>query len=98
MTTPGTSRQCDCRGDQGEYLRVGAGFVAMDAQLKLLRIGIEATSFYDAHVQTYLAAFPGDVALAISDSGNTKTWSVLCWSPKSAGRNDLYYRRSRFGG
>ena len=54
---------------------VGAsGFVAMDAQLKLLRIGIEATSFYDAHVQTYLAALlsPGDVALAISDSGNTK--------------------------
>lgn len=54
---------------------VGAsGFVAMDAQLKLLRIGIQATAFSDAHVQTYLAALlaPGDVALAISDSGNTK--------------------------
>ena len=54
---------------------VGAsGFVALDAQLKLLRIGIQATSFYDSHVQTYLAALlsPGDAALAISDSGNTK--------------------------
>lgn len=54
---------------------VGAsGFVAMDAQLKLLRIGIQATSFCDSHVQTYLAALlsPGDAALAISDSGNTK--------------------------
>ncbi len=54
---------------------VGAsGYVAMDAQLKLLRIGIQATSFCDSHVQTYLAALlsPGDAALAISDSGNTK--------------------------
>ena len=54
---------------------VGAsGFVALDAQLKLLRIGIQATSFCDSHVQTYLAALlsSGDVAIAISDSGNTK--------------------------
>lgn len=54
---------------------VGAsGFVALDAQLKFLRIGIPATSFGDSHVQTYLAALlaPGDVAIAISDSGNTK--------------------------
>src|SRR5690554_1210474 len=57
------------------FYGVGAsGFVALDAQLKLMRVGITATAFCDSHLQTTLAALlsPKDVAVAVSDSGSTK--------------------------
>ncbi len=54
---------------------VGAsGIVAMDAALKLLRIGLDAHAFTDPHLQATSAALlgPEDVAIGISHSGSTK--------------------------
>jgi len=54
---------------------VGAsGVVAVDAALKLLRIGVQAQAFTDPHLQATSAALLGhrDVAVGISHSGSTK--------------------------
>lgn len=54
---------------------VGAsGIVAMDAALKLMRIGLDAHAFTDPHLQATSAALlgPEDVAVGISHSGSTK--------------------------
>ncbi len=58
-----------------DFYGVGAsGIVAMDAQQKFLRIGIDAQAFVDPHVQAASAALlrRGDVAVGISDSGSTR--------------------------
>ena len=51
-----------------------SGGVAVDAQLKFLRIGIPTVAFTDSHNQTAFAALStkDDAALAITNSGNTK--------------------------
>lgn len=56
------------------FYGVGAsGFVALDAQHKFARIGIEAWAYTDPHLQSAFAALlgPGDVAVGISHSGGT---------------------------
>ncbi|MBM3469962.1 MAG: MurR/RpiR family transcriptional regulator [Armatimonadetes bacterium] len=58
-----------------DFYGVGAsGIVAMDAQQKFLRIGIDAQAFVDPHMQAVSAALlrRGDVAVGISDSGSTR--------------------------
>lgn len=54
---------------------VGAsGVVALDAALKLLRVGVQAQAFTDPHLQATSAALLGrrDVAIGVSHSGSTK--------------------------
>jgi DNA-binding MurR/RpiR family transcriptional regulator len=58
-----------------DFYGVGAsGIVALDAQQKFLRIGVEAQAFVDPHLQAVSAALlgKGDVAVGISDSGSTR--------------------------
>lgn len=58
-----------------DFYGVGAsGIVALDAQQKFLRIGIEAQAFVDPHLQATSAALlrRGDVAVGITDSGSTR--------------------------
>jgi RpiR family carbohydrate utilization transcriptional regulator len=58
-----------------DFYGVGAsGIVALDAQQKFLRIGIETQAFIDPHLQAASAALlrRGDVAVGISDSGSTR--------------------------
>ncbi|MDR7512543.1 MAG: SIS domain-containing protein [Armatimonadota bacterium] len=58
-----------------DFYGVGAsGIVALDAQQKFLRIGIEAQAFVDPHLQAASAALlrRGDVAVGISESGSTR--------------------------
>ncbi|MCR4427351.1 MAG: MurR/RpiR family transcriptional regulator [Firmicutes bacterium] len=63
------------------FFGVGAsGVVAMDAQLKFMRIGIDSGCYPDSHVQATRAALLSahDVAVAISHSGQTRdTLEVL---------------------
>lgn len=54
---------------------VGAsGLVAMDAEHKLLRIGLNCHAFPDPHTAVSMASVlePGDVAIALSHSGSTR--------------------------
>ncbi|WP_324668594.1 MurR/RpiR family transcriptional regulator [Geochorda subterranea] len=56
------------------FYGVGAsGFVALDAQHKFARIGLDAWAYLDPHLQSTFAALlgPRDVAVAISHSGGT---------------------------
>ena len=58
-----------------DFYGVGAsGLVALDAQQKFIRIGKICNAHSDPHVQITMAAnlSPGDVAVVISYSGNTK--------------------------
>ena len=65
-----------------------SGIVALDFYQKLVRIGKRATAFSDPHMQITSAANlgPGDVALAISYSGETpETYDALqCAKERSA--------------
>ncbi|MEW6226851.1 MAG: MurR/RpiR family transcriptional regulator [Bacillota bacterium] len=57
-----------------DFFGIGAsGIVALDAQLKFMRIGIDAGCYPDSHVQATRAALlgPGDVAVVITHSGET---------------------------
>lgn len=58
-----------------DFYGVGAsGIVALDAQQKFLRIGLDAQAFVDPHLQAASAALlrKGDVAMGISESGSTR--------------------------
>lgn len=58
-----------------DFFGVGAsGVVAMDAQLKFMRIGIDCGFYADAHVQATRAALlkPEDLAIVITHSGQTR--------------------------
>ncbi len=57
------------------FYGVGAsGLVALDAQQKFMRIGLVCHAYADTHLQATQAALlgPGDVAVGISHSGQTK--------------------------
>jgi len=63
--------------DAGKVDIYGVGyssFTALDAKLKLVRLGIMADAYGDAHLQAMAAASlrKGDVAIGISNSGSTK--------------------------
>lgn len=51
-----------------------SSFTALDAKLKLVRLGLIADAYGDAHLQAMAAALlsRGDVAIGISHSGSTK--------------------------
>lgn len=51
-----------------------SSFTALDAKLKLVRLGLVADAYGDAHLQAMAAASlrKGDVAIGISHSGSTK--------------------------
>jgi RpiR family carbohydrate utilization transcriptional regulator len=52
----------------------GAGIVAADAQLKFSRLGIATLAYADAYIHNVAASLlkPGDVVVAISNSGRSK--------------------------
>lgn len=52
----------------------GASVVASDAQLKFFRLGIPAVTYADAYIHNLAASLlkPGDVAVAISNSGRSR--------------------------
>jgi RpiR family carbohydrate utilization transcriptional regulator len=52
----------------------GAAIVASDAQLKFSRLGIAAVAYADAYIHNVAASLlkPGDVVVAISNSGRSK--------------------------
>ena len=63
--------------DAGRVDIYGVGyssFTALDAKLKLVRLGLVADAYGDAHLQAMAAASlrKGDVAIGISHSGSTK--------------------------
>ncbi len=63
--------------DAGRVDIYGVGyssFTALDAKLKLVRLGVVADAYGDAHLQAMAAASlrQGDVAIGISHSGSTK--------------------------
>ena len=63
--------------DSGRVDIYGVGyssFTALDAKLKLVRLGLVADAYGDAHLQAMAAASlrKGDVAIGISHSGSTK--------------------------
>lgn len=63
--------------DAGKVDIYGVGyssFTALDAKLKLVRLGVVADAYGDAHLQAMAAASlrKGDVAIGISHSGSTK--------------------------
>lgn len=71
-----------------DFYGVGAsGLVALDAQQKFIRIGKICNAHSDAHVQIIMAAnlSPGDVAVAISYSGNTKDVLEAVTAAKQSG-------------
>ncbi len=77
-----------CRSERLLFLGVGAsGLVAMDAEYKFSRIGLNATSYLDAHMQAAIAATltPKDLAFAISHSGDTKLVVTALELAKEAG-------------
>ncbi|TSE26245.1 MULTISPECIES: MurR/RpiR family transcriptional regulator [Tepidimonas] len=51
-----------------------SGVVALDAQHKLFRLGVNCRAFADGHLQVMSAALlkPGDVVLVVSNSGRTR--------------------------
>ena len=51
-----------------------SGVVALDAQYKLFRLGVNCRAFVDGHLQVMSAALlkPGDVAVVFSNSGRTR--------------------------
>ncbi|MDR5695048.1 MAG: MurR/RpiR family transcriptional regulator [Armatimonadota bacterium] len=64
-----------CEARRIDLYGVGAsGVVALDAEQKFLRIGLQARAFIDPHLQATSAALltPQDVAIGISHSGSTK--------------------------
>lgn len=64
-----------------------SGLVALDAQYKFNRIGLNAVSVMDLHMQITLAATlsENDVAIIISNSGNTKDTIDITEAAKSSG-------------
>ncbi len=81
---------------QVDFYGVGAsGIVAMDAQQKLLRIGIAAQAFVDPHVQAASAALlrRGDVAVGISHSGSTRDTVHALGVARSAGATTVAITR-----
>jgi DNA-binding MurR/RpiR family transcriptional regulator len=77
-----------CRSERLLFLGVGAsGLVATDAAYKFSRIGLNATSYLDAHMQAAIAATltPKDLAFAISHSGDTKLVVTALELAKEAG-------------
>lgn len=62
-------------GHKVEFYGVGnSGIVAMDAQHKLFRLGINAIAYNDGHMQVMAATMlsPGDCAVIISNSGRSR--------------------------
>lgn len=63
------------QGQRIEFYGVGnSGIVAMDAQHKFFRLGVNAVAINDAHVQVMSATMlkPGDCAVIFSNSGRSK--------------------------
>jgi RpiR family carbohydrate utilization transcriptional regulator len=62
-------------GRRVEFYGVGnSGFVALDAQHKFFRLGVQAAAISDSHVQVMSATMlkPGDTAVLISNSGRSR--------------------------
>ena len=64
-----------------------SGIVALDAEQKFSRIGLRASAFIDAHMQITRAVLlkPGDVAVGISYSGETREIVEALQTARSAG-------------
>lgn len=56
----------------------GSGIAALDMQHKFFRLGVPSVAYSDPHTYTTSAALlgPGDVVVAISNTGRTKTFST----------------------
>lgn len=77
-----------CSSERLLFLGVGAsGLVAMDAEYKFSRIGLNAVSYLDSHMQAAIAATltAKDLAFAISHSGDTKVVVTALQLAKEAG-------------
>jgi|DewCreStandDraft_2_1066082.scaffolds.fasta_scaffold00172_76 DNA-binding MurR/RpiR family transcriptional regulator len=79
-----------CRARRIDVYGVGAsGVVAMDAEQKFSRIGLQVRAYVDPHLQATSAALltPQDVAIGISHSGSTKdTVNALAIAKRSGAR------------
>ncbi len=68
-------------GRRVEFYGVGnSGIVAQDAQHKFFRLGVNAISYSDGHMQVMAASMlrPGDCVLVISNSGRTRDLMDAC--------------------
>lgn len=71
---------------------VGAsGVVALDAEHKFLRIDLMAHAFVDSHLQVAMGTLlgPGDVAVGISHSGQTKDIATALNTARAAGATTI---------
>jgi DNA-binding MurR/RpiR family transcriptional regulator len=68
-----------------------SSFTALDAKLKLVRLGLIADSYGDAHLQAMAAASlkKGDVAIGISHSGSTKDVVDALAAARKAGASTI---------
>ena len=68
-------------GKRLEFMGVGnSGIVALDAQHKFFRLGINAVAYSDGHMQVMSATLmrPGDCMVIISNSGRTRDLMDAC--------------------
>ncbi|GHC75034.1 RpiR family transcriptional regulator [Pseudorhodoferax aquiterrae] len=68
-------------GRRVEFYGVGnSGIVAQDAQHKFFRLGVNAISYSDGHMQVMAASMlrPGDCVVVISNSGRTRDLMDAC--------------------
>lgn len=68
-------------GRRIEFYGVGnSGVVALDAQLKFFRLGVNTISYSDGHMQVMSATLlgPGDCVVVISNSGRTRDLMDAC--------------------
>ncbi|KQP48577.1 MurR/RpiR family transcriptional regulator [Pseudorhodoferax sp. Leaf274] len=68
-------------GRRVEFYGAGnSGIVAQDAQHKFFRLGVNAISYSDGHMQVMAASMlrPGDCAVVISNSGRTRDLMDAC--------------------
>jgi len=77
LKTETLEQAAECIMKAKSILIIGLGnshAIAMDLQHKLLRLGINADTYADSHIQTIRASFltKGDCLVAISHSGSTK--------------------------
>ncbi|HEX6971553.1 MAG TPA: MurR/RpiR family transcriptional regulator [Limnochordia bacterium] len=68
-----------------------SGIVALDAEQKFLRIDLPARAFIDVHLQVAMGALlePGDVAVGISHSGQTKDIAAALATARRAGATTI---------
>lgn len=80
-----TARRVECYGIGG------SGPVVQDAAYRLLRVGLSASACTDSHLQVVHAALlgPGDVALCVSHSGETRDILDALLTAREAGARTI---------